>query len=93
MPKPPPQKIALDPDDADDGEARALLIRRLAELGPTSRERIQVSPFSLERFGITFGFVPRPPDAEDENPEWWVEVMPGNHMAFHEPWDSEEYDT
>ena len=24
---------------------------------------------------------------------WAVEMMPGNYMAFFEPWDSGEYDT
>ena len=81
-----------------DGEyAARLLERRLAELGPVTFGRIEVRPFELERFGVTFGLVPRPPDEEAEAEEgddgWWVEVQPGNYMAFHAPWDSGEYDT
>ncbi len=75
----------------DRDKARTLLTQRLAEIGPVSQERIEVSPFSLERFGTTFGLVLRPPDDMDSG--WWVEVMPGNYLAFHEPWDSGEYDT
>ena len=32
-------------------------------------------------------------DREDDDEAWWVELHPGNYMAFHEPWDSGEYDT
>ena len=60
-------------------------------LGPLDCGRIEVQPFALERFGTTFGLIPRPPEDEDE--DWWVELHPGNYMAFHEPWDGGEYDT
>lgn len=60
---------------------------RLASLGEISIERIEIAPFSVERFGTTFGFIPREPDFDA------VEVMPGNYMAFFPPWDSGEYDT
>src|SRR5262245_13308422 len=73
-------------------QARQLLERRIAELGPVTFGRIEVRPFQIERFGITFGLVPRPPEPPDDE-GWWVEVQPGNYMAFHEPWDSGEYDT
>jgi hypothetical protein len=53
--------------------------------------RIAVQPFEVERFGTAFGLVPRPPKSDEDG--WWVEVQPGNYMAFHEPWDSGEYDT
>lgn len=51
----------------------------------------RVQPFAIERLGTTFGLVPRSP--EDKDDSWWVEMHPGNYMAFHEPWDSGEYDT
>ena len=72
-------------------EARQLLDQRMEELGPVDYGRIEVQPFAIERFGTTFGLVPRAPEGEDE--DWWVELQPGNYMAFHEPWDSGEYDT
>jgi hypothetical protein len=68
-----------------------LRAKRLEELQPFAYGRIQVQPFQVERFGTTFGLVPRPP--EDDQDGWWVEVLPGNYMAFHEPWESGEYDT
>jgi hypothetical protein len=79
-------RVMLDQD-----RARKLLAQRMSELGQFRFERIQVKPFQIERFGVTFGLVPRPP--EDDGDSWWVELQPGNYMAFHEPWDSGEYDT
>lgn len=56
-----------------------------------SYTRIEVKPFSIEKDGIVFGLVPREPD-HDEDP-LSVELLPGNYMAFFEPWDSGAYDT
>jgi hypothetical protein len=75
----------------DGAKRNGLYVEWLRELGDLSFERIEVSPFSVERFGTTFGLVPRPP--EENGDDWWVELQPGNYMAFHEPWDSGEYDT
>jgi hypothetical protein len=72
-------------------QARQLLEQRMSELGPLDYGRIVVQPFAIERSGTTFGLVPRAP--EGENDGWWVELQPGNYMAFHEPWVSGEYDT
>ncbi|QPQ54688.1 hypothetical protein IC614_10195 [Allosphingosinicella flava] len=65
--------------------------QRLASLGEITYGRIEISPFSIDRFGITFGLVPREP--EDEEDIWAVEAQPGNYMAFFEPWNSGDYDT
>jgi hypothetical protein len=65
--------------------------RWLKELGELSYARIEVAPFAIERFGTTFGLVPREPEEEDD--PWAVEMLPGNYMAFFEPWDSGDYDT
>jgi hypothetical protein len=64
---------------------------RLAELGEVTFTRIEVEPFSVDRFGTTFGLVPRPPQDDDDT--WWVTVEPGDYMAFAPPWDSGDYDT
>jgi hypothetical protein len=77
--------------ELDQDRARQLLEQRMSELGPLDYGRIEVQPFAIERFGTIFGLVPRAP--EDEGDSWWVELQPGNYMAFHEPWDSGEYDT
>jgi hypothetical protein len=75
----------------DDAAAKKQLQARLAELGEVNHQRIEVRPFQLERFGVTFGLIPQPPEEEDE--EWCVILEPGNYMAFYEPFDSGEYDT
>jgi hypothetical protein len=73
------------------GQAGRLYEQRLAELGAVEFCRIEVRPFQVERFGTIFGLIPRPP--EEDAGGWWVTVEPGDYMAFHEPWDSGEYDT
>ncbi|MDD5125693.1 hypothetical protein [Methylovulum sp.] len=83
---------SFGPRDSMSDEARQNLhAQRLKELGGVSFERIELAPFSIERFGTTFGLVLREP--EDEEDPLAVEVQPGNYMAFFEPWDSGEYDT
>jgi hypothetical protein len=77
--------------ELDVQHARSIFEHRLAELGQVDYCRIHVQPFEVERFGITFGLVPRPPEEEDDI--WAVEMQPGNYMAFSEPWDSGDYDT
>lgn len=65
--------------------------RHLRELGDARFERIEVAPFAVERFGVTFGLVLREP--EEDGDVWAVEAQPGNYMAFFEPWDDGGYDT
>ena len=77
--------------ELDPKHAQAIFSHRVAELGPVEYGRIEVQPFELERFGTKFGLIARPPEVEGEG--WWVELHPGNYMAFHEPWDSGDYDT
>jgi hypothetical protein len=97
--------LALDPFDAEGalleariedlgpraGRARGLRDAMLASLGPVKYRRIVVAPFRVERFGVTFGFLPEPP--EDPEDGWSVVVEPGDVMAFSPPWGSGEYDT
>lgn len=75
----------------DEDARRKVFERRLSELGEVNFERIEVKPFSVTRFGLEFGLVVREP--EDEDDVFAVEALPGNYMAFFEPWDSGEYDT
>ncbi len=75
----------------NDDERRRVYQQCLQELGDITFERIEVAPFAVERFGTTFGLVPREPECEDD--QWSVEAQPGNYMAFFEPWDSGDYDT
>jgi hypothetical protein len=75
----------------DEATCRAAFEKRLSELGDVRYERIEVKPFETEQFGTVFGLIPRPPEEDDD--DWWVELQPGNYMAFTEPWDSGDYDT
>jgi hypothetical protein len=75
----------------DEEKRRRVYEGRLSELGDVVFDRIEVKPFAVERLGRRFGLIPREPE-EDDDP-WAVEMMPGNYMAFFEPWDSGDYDT
>ena len=77
--------------DLNQQRASSIYEQRLAELGKAEFCRIEVRPFEVEKFGTTFGLVPRPP--EDDDDVWAIELQPGNYMAFFEPWDSGDYDT
>src|SRR5215472_10110036 len=50
----------------DREKARELYDQRLKELGTLSFERIEVAPFSVQRFGIEFGLIVRVPEDEDD---------------------------
>ncbi|MEU5553844.1 hypothetical protein ABZ738_29125 [Micromonospora sp. NPDC047793] len=83
---------AFGPRALMDREARrAAYEARLAALGPVTFGRIEVAPFSVDRYGTTFGLIPRAPEQDDDT--WWVIVEPGDYMAFSPPWDLGEYDT
>jgi len=82
----------LGPRGSFDGDARKeKYLSRLNELGKVEFQRIEVKPFSINHNGIEMGLIAREPEEEDD--VWAVELLPGNYMAFFEPWDSGEYDT
>ncbi len=64
---------------------------RLAQLGKIHFGRIEIKPFSVRKDGLEFGLILR--ESEDEQGSFVAEMLPGNYMAFFEPWDSGEYDT
>ncbi len=81
----------LGPRKSMDRDHRNKLCQqRLDDLGPQEYRDIRVKPFRIERFGIEFGLIPRPP--EEPGDPWWVVLTPGEYMAFTEPWDG-TYDT
>jgi hypothetical protein len=83
---------AFGPRASMDADARrALRDQRLTDLGQVTYDRIVVAPFEVERFGLTFGLVYR--KLGDDEDVAAVEAMPGNYMAFFEPWDDGGYDT
>lgn len=63
----------------------------LKELGELEYCRIKVKPFCIKHNGIDMGLIVR--ESESEVGTWAAELLPGNYMAFFEPWDSGEYDT
>ena len=67
-------------------------IANLLELNPIiAPVSAMIKPFTVIHEGVEFGLIVREPeDAEDLLA---VEFMPGNTMAFFEPFDSGEYDT
>lgn len=62
--------------------------RRVAQLGGFRIEPISVAPFVAESHGTSFGFMP-----QEFSGHITVNLMPGDYMAFSDPWDSGEYDT
>ena len=72
-------------------EARKKYSSKLDSLGDVNYQRIEVKPFSVKYDDADIGLISREP--EDEDDIWAVELLPGNYMAFFEPWDSGEYDT
>jgi hypothetical protein len=82
----------LGPRDAvDEAAASARRDQLLASLGEVKYGRIKVAPFTVERFGVAFGFIPQPPEGPED--DWCVTVEPGDFMCFWPPWGSGEYDT
>lgn len=75
----------------DEDERKEKYCAHLNKLGEVEYCRIEVKPFSVERNGVDFGLIIREPEGEED--VWAVELLPGNYMAFFEPWDSGEYDT
>ncbi|MDR2013500.1 MAG: hypothetical protein LBQ20_10820 [Rhodanobacter sp.] len=71
----------------------AMVEKRLAQLGDVSFERIEIAPFQVEKFGTIFGLIPNEMGEEDDEDDLSISLMPGDYMAFSEPWDSGDYDT
>jgi len=72
-------------------EANKKYYEKLEKLGDVTYQRIEVKPFSIDHNGTNIGLIVREP--EDDGEVWAVELLPGNYMAFFEPWDSGYYDT
>ena len=77
-------------ESMDSAAHDAKMQERLKELGEYRLEQISVAPFSQDAFDSTFGLVPRAP--EDPDGIAYVELLPGNYVAYTWPWDG-EYDT
>lgn len=76
------------PGQAASAGADHLVAARLAELGQYVLEPIDVEPFSVERNGVTFGWVGSEIEGSTS-----IHVEPGDFIAYYEPWDGLGYDT
>ncbi len=72
-------------------KAKEIYESKLEKLGKVNYQRIEVKPFSVKFNDTDIGLILREPEEEDDI--WAVELLPGNYMAFFEPWNSGEYDT
>ena len=75
----------------DEDAARARQAALLGSLGAVEFRKIKVAPFRVDRSGVEFGFIARPPEEEGE--DWRVTVEPGDYMCFWPPWTTGDYDT
>jgi hypothetical protein len=79
----------LPPGQAAPAGAGALVKARLAELGDYVLEPIEVEPFTENVDGVTFGWKV----GQYEDGEYYINIEPGDFVAYHEPWDGLQYDT
>lgn len=78
------------PGNIDEGLVDETRRAHVAALDVAEFCDVEVAPFEIKRFGLSFGLIPRRDDEGEE--DGWIEMLPGNYMAFHEPWDG-DYDT
>ena len=79
----------LPPGQAGPAGADALVSARLSELGDYVLEPITVEPFTERVDGVTFGWKV----GQYEDGSYYLNIEPGNFIAYYEPWDGLEYDT
>jgi hypothetical protein len=79
----------LPPGQAGQAGAEDLVDTRLAELGDYVLEPIEVEPFTLDVDGVTFGWKV---DKYDDG-TYFINIVPGDFIAYYEPWDGLGYDT
>ncbi|WP_418063551.1 hypothetical protein [Pimelobacter simplex] len=60
----------------------------LASLGDYVLEPVEVTPFTTEIDGITFGWA-----VSEYEGIWSINIEPGDFIAYNEPWDGVDYDT
>ncbi len=79
----------LPPGQAAPAGAEKLVARRLAELGDYVLEPIEVEPFTEKVHGVTFGW--RLGRYDDGS--YYLNIEPGDFIAYYAPWDGLDYDT
>lgn len=79
----------VPPGQAAPAGSRELVRARLAELGDYVLEPVEVEPFTEEVDGVTFGWkVGRYDDGS-----YYINIEPGDFIAYYAPWDGLGYDT
>ncbi len=76
--------------DMDDDAQEDMIEKRLKELGEVRHGRIEIVPFSVKKFGYTFGLIMLKPERGEPLS---VEMQPGSYMVFSSPWDSGKYES
>ncbi len=84
-----PRPGGLPPGQAGPAGAEDLVDARLAELGDYVLEPIEVEPFTEKVDGVTFGWKV----GQYEDGTYYINIEPGDFIAYYEPWDGLEYDT
>lgn len=84
-----PRPEGVPPGQAVRAGADQIVEQRLAELGDYELEPITVAPFTQEVGGVIFGW-----NVEQyDDGRWFINIEPGDFIAYYEPWDGLEYDT
>lgn len=83
-----PRPTGLPPGQAVSAGADELIEKRLSELGQYRREPITVQPFLRTVDGVKFGWAITKFDSL-----YSIDVVPGNFIAYYEPWTGHDYDT
>ena len=77
------------PGQAVPAGAPELIDARLRELGDYTLEPITVEPFTEKVHGVRFGWhIGRYDDGT-----YFINIVPGDFIAYYAPWDGLEYDT
>lgn len=79
----------LPPGQAGPAAAEDVVAARLAELGDYVLEPIEVEPFTQDVDGVTFGWQV---DQYDDG-TYFINIQPGDFIAYYAPWDGLGYDT
>lgn len=79
----------VPPAQAAAAGSKQLVRARLAELGDYTLEPIRVQPFTRRVDGVTFGWHV----GQYDDGSYYINIEPGDFIAYYAPWDGHGYDT
>jgi hypothetical protein len=79
----------LPPGQAGRAGAKAIVDARLNALGDYVLEPVEVEPFTKKIDGVTFGWKV----GQYDDGSYYINIEPGNFIAYYAPWDGLGYDT